>query len=97
LLFLFWGAFFVEHLGEWFLAGGASGPPPWVWMAQAAHFGMLLALVATVAWTWPGALATVATTALFFAIIGYRGFPFLALINLAPILCFALARLFRTG
>ncbi|WP_165068577.1 hypothetical protein [Paludisphaera rhizosphaerae] len=95
LLFLFWGAFFVEHLGEWFLASGTAWPLLWVWWVQALHFGMLLALAATTVWAWPGAFATVAATAVFFATIGYRGFPFIALVNLAPLVCFAVARLFQ--
>lgn len=89
-LFLFWGAFLVEHLGEWFLVGGTAWPPLWVWWVQVHHFGMLVALAAMTVWAWPGAFTTAAATAVFLATIGLRGFPFIALVNLRP-----LARLFR--
>lgn len=92
LLFAFWGVFFVEHLGEWFIAPEAGWPPPSVWLAQALHLAMLLGLATMIFREGPGAIATVAATAAFFLAIGYRGSLALPLINLAPIACFALAR-----
>ncbi|WP_337174743.1 hypothetical protein [Paludisphaera sp.] len=92
LLFAFWGVFFVEHLGEWFIAPEAGWPPPATWFAQALHLAMLLGLATMIFREGPGAIATVATTAAFFLAIGYRGSLALPLINLAPIACFAIAR-----
>ena len=92
LLFAFWGIFFVEHLGEWFLAPEAGWPPPAVWVAQALHLAMLIGLASMIFWEGPGMVATVAATAAFFLAIGYRGSLALPLVNLAPIACFALAR-----
>ena len=50
-LFLFWGAFFVEHLKEWFLHPANGFPPVWVWLAQLAHLAFLIGLIAL--WRWP--------------------------------------------
>lgn len=88
-LLLFWGGFFVEHLREWFLRADGQYPPLKVWIGQALHFGMLLGLAISLKWEKLGALLTVVATAVFFAHIGGRGFPFLALMNLAPIVFFA--------
>ena len=44
LLFLFWGAFFLEHLFGWFLRADHRYPPAWVWIAQGLHFTMLVGL-----------------------------------------------------
>jgi hypothetical protein len=90
LLCLFWGAFFVEHLAEWFVPGQPGGwPPPSVWAAQAFHFVMLAGL-ALMAWrAKPGAVLTVLGTALFFATIGMARFPTIALVNLLPLLALA--------
>ena len=92
LLFAFWGIFFVEHLGEWSRAPESGWPPPAVWVAQALHLAMLLGLASMIFWEGPGTVATVAATAAFFLAIGYRGSLALPLVNLAPIVCFALAR-----
>lgn len=92
LLFAFWGIFFVEHLGEWFLAPESGWPPPAVWLAQALHLAMLVGLALMVFREGPGAVATIAATAAFFLAIGYRGSLALPLVNLAPVACFSLAR-----
>ena len=44
LLFLFWGAFFVEHLAEWFSHPQAAPPPLRAWVAQGLHLVMLIGL-----------------------------------------------------
>jgi hypothetical protein len=49
-LFLFWGAFFVEHLGEWFLHPLNGLPPVSVGLRQAARLAFLIGLVAL--WRW---------------------------------------------
>ena len=87
LLFLFWGAFFLKHLSEWFLHPGENFPPLSVWVSQAFHFVMLIGLAMMLKWEKLGALVTVIGTASFFSSIGCRGFPLIALINLLPIGC----------
>jgi hypothetical protein len=67
-LLLFWGAFFVEHLSEWFF--GPRLPPPYVWFMQALHLGLLVGYV--VAWRWElaGALLILACGTTFFTLAG---------------------------
>jgi hypothetical protein len=90
LLFLFWGAFFLEHLQEWFLRQDGQLPPPSVWRAQVLHLAMLLGLALTIFRPGWGAIVTVVATVLFFAAIGYKGFPYIALLNLPPVVFAAL-------
>ena len=83
LIFLFWGAFFVEHLAEWFLRSDGQLPPPFVWAAQFLHLTMLLAFGWSVFRPLSGSFAILLTSAAFFGCI--RAFPSIALINLAPV------------
>lgn len=66
VLFLFWGAFFVEHLQEWSPQILKGAPPTWVWLALLAHLTLLIGLVAL--WRWPvaGSLLTIAGSLAFF-------------------------------
>lgn len=91
LLLLFWGAFFVEHLGEWYLRADGRYPPAWVGVSMVLHFAMLAGLLVMLRWEWPGTLVTLLATAAFFAFIGVRAFPTIALVNLLPLPFFALA------
>ena len=91
LLFLFWGAFFVEHLAEWFSHPQAAPPPLRAWVAQGLHLVMLIGLALMLRRDRLGAVVTALGTAAFFAAIGYHGFPYIALINLLPIACFVVA------
>lgn len=90
LLFLFWGAFFVEHLSEWFF-DPRGFPPPWLWFCMALHFGMIAGLALSVWKEWPGVAVTVIATVGFFSSIGMHRFPWLALLNALPAACFLLA------
>jgi hypothetical protein len=65
-LFLFWGAFFLEHVKEWFMHPLQESPPIWVWLAQFVHLAILLGLAAL--WRWPiaGSLVTVVASLFFF-------------------------------
>jgi hypothetical protein len=58
-LFLFWGAFFVEHLNEWFMFPMNGFPPVAVWLRQMAHLAILVGLVTL--WRWPltGSIVTI--------------------------------------
>jgi hypothetical protein len=91
LLFLFWGTFFLEHLSEWFLHPARGLPPARVWVAMLFHLGMLVGLLLMLGWDQVGCAATLIATAAFFAVMGFRSFPYLALLNLAPFPFFAAA------
>ena len=69
LLLLFWGAFFAEHLMEWFLRRDGRYPPPWVWLGQFLHLGMLVGLALMLRWDRLGAIVLAVATAAFFAMI----------------------------
>jgi hypothetical protein len=58
-MFLLAGAFFWEHLREWFIEPLPETPPPYVWMSQLLHLAYLVALA--VGWKWPraGGLASI--------------------------------------
>ena len=106
-LFLFWGAFFLEHLQEWFIHPAKGLPPVWVWLGMLAHLAILLGLLALWKWEVAGSLLAVAGALAFFgglAIMeklaghGYSTFlVFLAVTILPPLLIlichFARARL----
>ena len=97
LLFLFWGGFFLEHLREWFLRQDGRLPPAKVWVGQFLHLAMLLGLGLVVLRPKWGAVATVVGTISFFAWIGYRGFPYLALANLLPVVLVAVSMAMRSA
>jgi hypothetical protein len=91
-LFLLWGAFFVEHLEQWFLHPVKGLPPIWVWLGQLAHLAILVGLVAL--WRWPvtGSILTILGSLAFFgglaawqAIVGGRYVSFLAFLAITII------------
>ncbi len=90
LLFLFWGAFFVEHMGEWFIAPKQGYPPPHVWVAQALHASILAGLLMMLRWDRVGTLLMAASTVAFFSVIGMNRFPWVALLNTLPLPFFLL-------
>lgn len=88
LLLLIWGAFFVEHLFEWFLDPSGELPPGSVWLSQFFHLAIVVGLALMIRWDKLGAVVTVMATTAFFVSIGNRGILPFALINLVPIACF---------
>jgi hypothetical protein len=83
-LFLLWGAFFLEHLQEWFLHPHKGFPPAPVWLAQLAHLTILVGLVALWRWQLAGSILTIVGSLCFFgglaisqAIAGRRYLMFL--------------------
>ncbi|MCC6675685.1 MAG: hypothetical protein IT436_00950 [Phycisphaerales bacterium] len=90
LLVLFWGAFFIEHLNEWYRQPQGY-PPPWVTIAMGFHLGMIVGLLLSLRWDRLGVLITIISTVGFMVASG-AVIP-LMLINLAPAACFAAARL----
>ncbi len=92
-LFLLWGAFFVEHVTEWFLQESGF-PPGVVWVGQVLHGALLCALAFLVFRPRAGALATLIATLAFFGWIGVLNY--LPAITLAPVMLVALAWLARS-
>jgi hypothetical protein len=86
---LLWFAFFVEHAAEWFT--GPRFPPVVVWVAQLAHLGILVGLVASLRWRLAGSLAAAASVVLFFALTVWPPVPVLFIPTVLPALLFLLA------
>ena len=81
-LFLLWGAFFVEHMQEWFLHPAQGFPPPWVWGGQLAHLVLLIGLLMLVRWQLAGSIVTILGALAFFGglivLAGARSLPMIA-------------------
>jgi hypothetical protein len=91
LVFLFWGAFFVEHLVEWF-AHPVSNPPPFqVWIAQALHFLMLAGLAVALRWQRIGGVV-VAVAGLLFLVRAGANFPVFYAMTLLPTAILVISR-----
>ena len=60
-LLAFWGAFFLEHLWEWFIKPIPNTPPVSVWIGQVLHFLILVGLV--IGFKWEAAGAAIVTVA----------------------------------
>ena len=92
LLFLMWGAFFCSHIWEWFIHSESGLPPLFVWVAQLFHLIMIFGFALMVKWEKAGAIIMLIGTISFFLIITFDGnrFPFIALINLLPLMFFVL-------
>jgi len=65
LALLFWGAFFIEHLQEWFIQPFPDAPPVYVWFAQLLHFLILAGLIIGLQWERAGGILVVAASVLF--------------------------------
>ena len=84
-LFLFWGAFFVEHTAEWF-GRGTPTPPLGVVALHTLHGLFLVGLL--VGWRWElagGVIALVAGAAFFMRAAGTNG-PLFSLLSIVPAL-----------
>jgi hypothetical protein len=66
-LFFFWGAFFVEHLWQWFIEPLPQTPPASVWIAQLLHFLLLAGLVIGFKWERAGGVLVIVASVLFFS------------------------------
>ena len=92
-LFLFWGAFFVEHLVEWFAHPAGSPPPPKVWLLQVAHLVMLIGLVVMLRWELLGVILSVIGALAFFVPIAGNKLPWFLGVSLLPAALVLLRRL----
>lgn len=86
-LFLFWGAFFVAHLQEWFIAPFPNHPPLKVCLIVALHALLLVGLVLTLRWELAGSLIVLAAGgAFFFAVAGKSALLFFGVTALPALL-----------
>lgn len=95
LLLVFWGAFFVDHLSEWFLQGGGRYPPRRVWIQQFFHLAMLVGFGLMLKWDRLGSVVVLASGTAFFGGILLQDSRFeyrivlFALASFLPVACFA--------
>jgi len=85
-LFLFWGAFFVAHLQEWFIGPFPDYPPLKVCMTVALHAVLLVGLVLMLRWELPGSLLVLAAGGAFFFAVGGKSAPLFFGITALPAL-----------
>ncbi len=64
-VFLFWGAFFLEHM-EWF-SNPSKLPPLHVFLSMGAHGMILVGLALSWKWEKIGSIVTIAAATVFFA------------------------------
>ena len=82
LLFLFWGAFFVEHLA-WFVHP-AEFPPPYVVFLHLLHLTMLVGLLLGWRWERLGAVVVLGGALGFFSQAAGPNFPTYFAITAVP-------------
>ena len=85
--FLFWGAFFVEHLVEWFSRGGPK--PLRIALLQAMHFVLLAGFVLAWKYELAGALTIAVAGVAFFSQVAGPRFLMFTVPTLVPALLFA--------
>jgi len=85
-VFLLWGAFFVEHMQEWFVVPRPQSPPFKVYVFQSLHLLLLLGLLASLRWARVGlAWVTIAACAFFLPVAGVKALGFVVL-TISPVL-----------
>ena len=82
-LFLFWGAFFVEHTADWFLHLRKL-PPMDVGLLHFAHFALLLGLAAGWRWELLGGVTTLAAAMVFFPQVSGKNAVIFLLVSIVP-------------
>jgi len=85
VVFLFWGAFFLEHLMEWFVKPFPQTPPARVWLGQALHFLMLAGLLVALRWPQVGSPVVVVAAGIFLTRAG-PNFPLFFAATILPVL-----------
>lgn len=87
LIFLLWGAFFVEHLTEWF-SNPKQLPPLKIWIQMVFHFLLLAGYLLVFKWERIGSLVIIGSAfAFFFSAAGWHGIWFF-LIYIIPVVLF---------
>ena len=87
LLFFLWGAFFIEHLTEWFSDAGHL-PPFSVFLIQFFHLMMLLGYIAVFKWRIVGSVIIIVSAFIFFASIGAKAMLSFFAISIIPAVIF---------
>lgn len=87
LLFFLWGAFFIEHLTEWFSDAGHL-PPFSVFLIQFFHLMMLLGYIAVFKWRVAGSVIIIVSAFIFFASIGAKAMLSFFAISIIPAVIF---------
>jgi predicted membrane-bound mannosyltransferase len=85
---LFWGAFFLEHLVEWF-AGAGPKPPVRVVLLQLAHFTLLAGFILAWRYELAGAIIIAAAAIVFFSQVAGDNFLMFTVPTVLPALLFA--------
>lgn len=91
LVFLFWGAFFLEHL-SWFLRPLAEWPPAKVLLLQLAHLAMLIGLLVLLRWELIGSALTIVAALVFFVSVAGSRFPLFFAVTSLPVVLALIAR-----
>lgn len=88
LLFLLWGAFFIEHL-SWFSTESLNTPPVRIWLAQGAHLLLLVGYLVSLRWERTGSVLITVNAVLFFGYAaGTNAVPFI-IVSLFPVMLYA--------
>lgn len=87
LLFLLWGAFFVEHLTEWFKDAGHL-PPRSVFLIQFFHLLMLVGYIAVFKWKILGSSLIILGAFIFFVSLGAKAMLAFFAISIIPAVIF---------
>ena len=86
-VFLFWGAFFIEHLREWFIKPFPNHPPLKVCVGMALHCLLLAGLLIALKWERVGSLMVILAAFVFFYQVSGSPFSlFFGLTALPPVL-----------
>ncbi len=83
-LFLFWGAFFVEHSVEWFFTPWPKLPPVYVWVSQCVHLILLISYIIAMRWHLTGGLLIIISSFVFLFDKAGSGFILFFSISIIP-------------
>ncbi|MDX2029293.1 MAG: hypothetical protein SF339_01390 [Blastocatellia bacterium] len=86
VLFLVWGAFFVEHL-SWFFGSGER-PPANVWLLQAVHLLLLVGLLLALKWEVAGSVLIILSALVFFSQAAGERFLLMYTVTIVPAVLF---------
>ncbi len=85
-VFLFWGAFFIEHMA-WF--SNPSNLPPWhVFLMVGCHGLILVGLALSWKWEKIGSIVTIAAATVFFAKVAGPNFILFTMLTSIPSIIF---------
>lgn len=88
VLFVFWGAFFVEHTAEWFFTGN-SWPPVRVTALHVLHFIFLVGLLVGWRWELAGSAIVFVAALLFFPQVSGKNTLLFVSVSVLPAIVWA--------